>query len=129
MNRIEPTGNTCGNLLNFSWVAPISGARRCIHHDDESFWSCCTRTPPQNRFAKGQQNPASRTKLQIALSLVEQAQSGGITFRAIVADCFYCDNHALEAALLQRLAAPRALAGALLERLSPTRLPGPDSPR
>ena len=55
---------------------------------------------PQNRLAAGPQNPAFRTKPQIALSLMEQAQSGGIPFRAIVADCFYGDNKALEAALL-----------------------------
>ena len=33
---------------------------------------------------------------------MEQAQAAGISFCAIVADCFYGDNNALEAALLQR---------------------------
>ena len=57
---------------------------------------------PEKRLAKGRQDPAFRTKPQIALSLVEQAQAAGIPFCAIVADCFYGDNNALEMALLQR---------------------------
>jgi len=57
---------------------------------------------PEKRLAGGKQDPQFRTKPQIALSLVEQAQAAGIAFCAIVADCFYGDNNALEAALLQR---------------------------
>ena len=57
---------------------------------------------PEKRLAKGRQDPAFRTKPQIALDLVERAQAAGIPFCAIVADCFYGDNNALEAALLQR---------------------------
>ena len=41
-------------------------------------------------------------KPQIALDLVERAQAARIAFCAIVADCFYGDNNALEAALLKR---------------------------
>ena len=57
---------------------------------------------PERRLAGGKQDPGFRTKPQIALSLVEQAQAAGIAFTAIVADCFYGDNHALETALLER---------------------------
>ncbi|WP_084181223.1 transposase [Polaromonas glacialis] len=53
-------------------------------------------------MAKGRQDPAFRTKPQIALELVERAQAEGIAFCATVADCFYGDKHALEIALLQR---------------------------
>jgi SRSO17 transposase len=57
---------------------------------------------PEKRLAGGKKDPAFRTKPQIALSLVEQAQAAGVPFCAIVADCFYGDNNALEVALLQR---------------------------
>jgi SRSO17 transposase len=57
---------------------------------------------PERRLAGGKQDPAFRTKPEIALLLVEQAQAAGIAFSAIVADWFYGDNHGLEAALLQR---------------------------
>ena len=57
---------------------------------------------PQKRLAGGKQDPAFRTKPQMALALIEQARLAGIVFRAIVADCFYGDNGALEAALRQR---------------------------
>jgi len=57
---------------------------------------------PECRLVGGKQNPAFQTKPQIALSLVERALAAGIAFKAIVADCFYGDNHALEAALRQR---------------------------
>jgi SRSO17 transposase len=52
--------------------------------------------------AGGKQDPAFRTKPQIALDLVEQAQAAGVPFCAIVADCFYGDNNGLETALLKR---------------------------
>lgn len=57
---------------------------------------------PEKRLAGGKQDPAFRTKPQIALDLVERAQAAGIAFCAIVADCFYGDNNALETALLKR---------------------------
>ena len=57
---------------------------------------------PEKRLPAGKQDGAFRTKPQIALSLVEQAQAAGTPFCAIVADCFYGDNHALETALLKR---------------------------
>jgi len=57
---------------------------------------------PAARLPDGKQDAAFRTKPQIALSLVEQAQAAGIPFSAIVSDCFYGDNHALEEALLKR---------------------------
>ena len=51
---------------------------------------------------KASEDHAFRTKAQIALALLEQAQTAGIPFSAIVADCFYGDNNALEKALLER---------------------------
>ena len=57
---------------------------------------------PECRLAEGKQDPAFHTKPQIALTLVERAQAAGILFKAIVADCAYGDNDALEAALRQR---------------------------
>lgn len=57
---------------------------------------------PEGRLAGGKQDPAFHTKPQLALALVEQAQAAGIPFQAIVADCAYGDNGALEAAPRQR---------------------------
>lgn len=57
---------------------------------------------PEGRLAGGKQDPAFHTKPQLALLLVEQAIAAGIPFQAIVADCAYGDNGALEAALRQR---------------------------
>ena len=57
---------------------------------------------PAARLADGKQDAAFRTKPQIALSLIEQAQAAGMPFCAIVADCFYGDNNALEKLLLER---------------------------
>jgi SRSO17 transposase len=57
---------------------------------------------PESRLAGGKQDPAFHTKPQLALMLVEQARAAGIPFEAIVADCLYGDNDALEGALRQR---------------------------
>ena len=56
---------------------------------------------PAVRLAEGRQDRAFRTKTQIALSLVEQAQAAGIAFKAIVSDSFYGDNKALQAAFVK----------------------------
>ena len=78
--------------------------RHCGRDHDEAHYYPLHVAPytPEKRLAKGRQDPAFRTKPQIALELVERAQAAGIAFCAIVADCFYGDNHALETALLQR---------------------------
>ena len=57
---------------------------------------------PAVRLPDGKHDAAFHTKPQIALSLIEQAQAAGIAFSAIVADCFYGDDRALEKALLER---------------------------
>src|SRR6266566_3133924 len=50
---------------------------------------------PAVYFAKGKRDPQFRTKLKIALQLVERALSDGLPFRAMVADSFYGEDRTL----------------------------------
>jgi len=54
---------------------------------------------PAGRLERGKQDPAFRTKPQIALDLVRRARAAGIPFRAVVADSFYGENGEFEEAL------------------------------
>lgn len=54
---------------------------------------------PACRLPKGKNDPAFRTKPQIAVALVDAALSAGIAFRAVVADCFYAENDTFAGAL------------------------------
>jgi DDE superfamily endonuclease len=47
---------------------------------------------PAHHFAHGEDDPAFRTKLRIALELVTRAVQGGIPFEAVVADNFYGED-------------------------------------
>jgi hypothetical protein len=47
---------------------------------------------PSERFAGGKHDPAFQTKPQLGIELVDGALAAGISFRAVVADCFYGDN-------------------------------------
>ena len=47
---------------------------------------------PAKRLPKGQRDPAFRTKPQLAEELVDAALEAGVSFRAVVADCFYGDH-------------------------------------
>jgi SRSO17 transposase len=44
---------------------------------------------PASRLSGGRTDPAFRTKGQIGAALVADATDAGVTFRAVVADCFY----------------------------------------
>jgi SRSO17 transposase len=61
----------------------------------------CTRSriPPARRFAKGKNDPAFRTKLQIGAALAVTAQEAEFTFRAVVADSGYGDQDGFRAGL------------------------------
>src|SRR5438067_3765240 len=50
---------------------------------------------PAHHFEKGEDDPAFRTKLKIALELVSRAMEVGIPFRAVVADSFYGEDYSL----------------------------------
>jgi DDE superfamily endonuclease len=54
---------------------------------------------PACRLPKGKRDPGFRTKPQQAVELVQAARTAGISFRAVVADCFYGDNEGFCAAL------------------------------
>jgi hypothetical protein len=56
---------------------------------------------PAERLPKGKQDPAFRTKPQLAVQLIDAALEMGISFRAVVADCFYGENGTFERALRQ----------------------------
>ena len=47
---------------------------------------------PAHHFRRGKTDPAFRTKLQLAVALVQQAVTQGIPFRAVVADSFYGED-------------------------------------
>jgi hypothetical protein len=47
---------------------------------------------PAKHFAKGKNDPAFRTKLQIGADLAIRARDAGFTFRAVTADCAYGDQ-------------------------------------
>jgi SRSO17 transposase len=57
---------------------------------------------PAHWFARGKQDPAFRTKPQIALELVTAAMNKGIPFRAVVADAFYGENETFISGLQER---------------------------
>ena len=54
---------------------------------------------PAARLPKGKADPAFRTKPQLAVALVDAALEAGLSFRAVVADCFYGENATFEGAL------------------------------
>jgi len=64
---------------------------------------------PESYFAKGKNDPAFRTKLKIALQLVQQAIQQGWPFRAVVADSFYGEDRGLRGGL-RKLSMPYVMA-------------------
>lgn len=65
--------------------------------DERCYWPLHAKPyTPKSRLPLGDKAPAFRTKPQIAMDLIEQARQAGIKFEAVVADCFYGDNHELE---------------------------------
>lgn len=54
---------------------------------------------PESYFAKGKNDPDFRTKLKIALQLVQKALEEGWPFRAMVADSFYGEDRGLKRGL------------------------------
>lgn len=64
---------------------------------------------PESYFAKGRNDPGFRTKLKIALHLVEQAVEQGWPFRAVVADNFYGEDRSLKSGL-RNLGVPYVMA-------------------
>jgi len=53
---------------------------------------------PAHHFEKGEKDPGFRTKLTMALQLVNRAVQAAIPFRAIVADTFYGEDRSLRKA-------------------------------
>jgi SRSO17 transposase len=68
---------------------------------------------PAHHFEKGEKDPGFRTKLKIALQLVNRAIEVGIPFRAVVADSFYGEDYSLRQEL-------RALQKAYVLALKPS---------
>jgi SRSO17 transposase len=64
---------------------------------------------PESYFAKGKDDPDFRTKLTIALQLVQQALQERWPFRAMVADSFYGEDRGLRSGL-RKLAVPYVMA-------------------
>jgi hypothetical protein len=57
---------------------------------------------PAHHFAHGKSDPKFRTKLQIALELIDAAGEKGIPFRAVVADSFYGEDEEFKRGLRER---------------------------
>jgi hypothetical protein len=57
---------------------------------------------PAHHFARGKHDPQFRTKLQLALELVDAAMEAKIPYRAVVADCFYGEDEELKRGLRER---------------------------
>jgi SRSO17 transposase len=64
---------------------------------------------PESYFAKGRNDPDFRTKLKIALQLVQQALQEEWPFRAVVADSFYGEDRGLRGGL-RALSVPYVMA-------------------
>ena len=64
---------------------------------------------PAVYFAKGKNDPQFRTKLKIALQLVERAVQEAIPFRAVVTDSFYGEDRGVREGL-RKLSVPYVLA-------------------
>jgi len=54
---------------------------------------------PAGRLPQGTQDPAFRTKPQLAVELIDAALADGFAFRAVVADCIYGEHPAVQTAL------------------------------
>jgi SRSO17 transposase len=54
---------------------------------------------PAKRRPEGKDDPAFRTKPQLAVGLIDAAIAAGFTFRAVVADCLYGEHPAMQTAL------------------------------
>ncbi len=54
---------------------------------------------PAKRLPKGQDDPAFRTKPQLAVQLIDAAVEAGFAFRAVLADCLYGEHPAVQTAL------------------------------
>ncbi len=57
---------------------------------------------PAHHFARGKSDPTFRTKLQLALVLVDAALTAKMPFRAVVADSFYGEDEELKRGLRER---------------------------
>jgi SRSO17 transposase len=69
--------------------------------DERCYWPVhALPYTPATRLAAGERDPVFRTKPQLAVELVQAAQTAKIPFRAVVADCFYGDNPGFTDALL-----------------------------
>jgi SRSO17 transposase len=69
--------------------------------DERCYWPIhAVPYTPASRLPGREQDPAFRTKPQLAIELVEAARQAGIGFRAVVADCAYGDNPGFTEALL-----------------------------
>jgi hypothetical protein len=69
--------------------------------DERCYWPVHTLPyTPASRLPGRERDPSFRTKPQLAVELVQAAQTAEIPFRAVVADCFYGDNPGFTDALL-----------------------------
>jgi len=74
----------------------------CLWADERVYWPVDYEPyTPAHHFRLGKSDPKFRTKLKIALGLVEEAVQAGIPFRVVVADSFYGEDEQFKAGLRQ----------------------------
>jgi DDE superfamily endonuclease len=74
-----------------------------LYADEQVYYPLHVRPyTPAHHFAEGKADPAFRTKLQLAVELMDAAITATISCRAVVADCFYGEDEGVKRGLRER---------------------------
>jgi SRSO17 transposase len=100
----DPTDGTATAHVGRQWLGRLGKTGNAVvtvttlWADEQLYYPLHARPhTPAHHFPRGKNDPASRTKLQIAVDLARRAPAAGVVFRAVVADCAYGDHDAFRA--------------------------------